>query len=113
MTPDILLPIAYRHRKPIALHLIATAVATAYDLTVEELSRRTREERYVWPRQVAMYLVREISGEPWRHIGRSLGDRDHGTALHAHAQVRSRMDVYPELREAIDGLRAEIERMQT
>jgi chromosomal replication initiation ATPase DnaA len=34
---------------------------------------------------------------------------DHSTALHAHARVRSRMDVYPELREAIDGLRVEIE----
>jgi chromosomal replication initiator protein len=49
----------------------------------EELLSSTRTARIAWPRQVAMYLARELTGESLPAIGRQFGGRDHTTVLHA------------------------------
>lgn len=74
---------------------IKQLVAQAYGLRVEELDSRSRSTRIVWPRQVAMYLAREIAGEPLPHIGSAFGGRNHSTVLNACRRVRERINDDP------------------
>ena len=57
----------------------------------EELLSTARTARIAWPRQVAMYLARELTGESLPAIGRHFGGRDHTTVLHAWRRTGARI----------------------
>ncbi len=63
-------------------------VVTAYfDLTMEEMLGKSREQRLAFPRQIAMYLLREEGKCSFPAIGNHVGGRDHTTAMHACSKV--------------------------
>src|SRR5208282_4802197 len=62
---------------------IQAATCRHFGLSSDELLSSTRTARVAWPRQVAMYLARELTGESLPAIGRHFGGRDHTTVLHA------------------------------
>lgn len=74
---------------------IKEIVAKAYGLRVEDLDSRSRAAQVVWPRQVAMYLAREVAGEPLPQIGAAFGGRNHSTVLNACRRVRERVSSDP------------------
>jgi chromosomal replication initiator protein len=63
----------------------------AFGLTVEELVSPTRTVRVAWPRQLAMYLARELTDASLPAIGRQFGGRDHATVLHAVRRATERI----------------------
>ncbi len=71
---------------------IVSATAEAFELPTEVLARRDRRTAHSWPRQVAMYLARELTSESLPSIGRQLGGRNHTTVLHAHRRVAQTME---------------------
>ena len=76
-----------------------------FGLSREELLSSARTSRIAWPRQVAMYLARELTSESLPAIGRYFGGRDHTTVLHACRRTSLRITDDPHAREAVDGLR--------
>jgi chromosomal replication initiator protein len=52
-----------------------------------ELTVRTNRRAYVLPRQIAMYIARQLTGASLQEIGREFGDRHHTTVLHAINKV--------------------------
>lgn len=54
-----------------------------YDIKMDELLGKSREQRLAFPRQVAMYLLREEAKCSFPAIGKQIGSRDHTTAMHA------------------------------
>ncbi|MDD5438364.1 MAG: chromosomal replication initiator protein DnaA [Patescibacteria group bacterium] len=58
-------------------------VVSYYDIKMEELLGKSREQRLAFPRQVAMYLLREEAKCSFPAIGKQIGSRDHTTAMHA------------------------------
>ncbi|MDK2982263.1 MAG: chromosomal replication initiator protein [Chloroflexota bacterium] len=66
---------------------ILDTVAKAYNLSHEELLSRNRSKSIALPRQVAMYLLREIGNESLPQIGEALGGRDHTTVMYACEKV--------------------------
>lgn len=70
---------------------IKEMVADTYGVRASELDSKSRAAKVVWPRQVAMYLAREVSGEPLPLIGRSFGGRNHSTVVNACRRVRERI----------------------
>lgn len=70
---------------------IKREVAEYYRIPTRILDGPSRERRHAHPRQVAMYLAREVEGKTYPWIGDSFGGRDHTTALHAVLQVRQRL----------------------
>jgi chromosomal replication initiator protein len=62
---------------------IQDAACEHFGVTSEELVSPARSRRVAWPRQVAMYLSRELTAESLPAIGRQFGGRDHTTVLHA------------------------------
>jgi chromosomal replication initiator protein len=76
-----------------------------FELTAEELISSSRVARIAWPRQVAMFLARELTDESLPAIGRYFGGRDHSTVLHACRRAGERIDTDPASRHAVDNLR--------
>jgi chromosomal replication initiator protein len=66
---------------------VIKAVATHFGLKPAELRARTKREQIVFPRQVAMYILKEASGLSLPEIGRQFGDKHHTTALHAVRKI--------------------------
>jgi chromosomal replication initiator protein len=70
---------------------IQAAVGEHFGLSADELLSSTRTQRVAWPRQLAMYLARELTGESLPAIGREFGGRDHTTVLHAWRRTTARI----------------------
>jgi chromosomal replication initiator protein len=70
---------------------IQQATCEQFGITREELLGSSRAARVTWPRQVAMYLARELTQQSLPAIGRAFGGRDHTTVLHAHRRANQLM----------------------
>lgn len=103
---DNLYPRASSSRKPAAKSIaeIQTAACEHFGLTAEELLSSARTPRIAWPRQVAMYLSRELTDESLPAIGRHFGGRDHTTVLHAWRRTTARIESDATSRQIVETL---------
>jgi chromosomal replication initiator protein len=92
------------HGEPSSIAEIQAAVGAHFGLSHGELLSTTRATRIAWPRQVAMYLARELTGESLPAIGRHFGGRDHTTVLHACRRASARLDGDDDARRAVEKL---------
>jgi chromosomal replication initiator protein len=83
-------------QEPTSIENIQAAAARLFGLTTEQLLSRSRAERFAWPRQLAMYLSRELTDHSLPAIGRAFGDRDHTTVLSACRRATERIASDPE-----------------
>jgi chromosomal replication initiator protein len=94
-------------QQPSRAHSIAdiqAAICAYFGVSLEELNSSGRRARVAWPRQVAMYLARELTTESLPSIGRSFGGRDHTTVLHAWRRTTARLAVDVAARQAVEKL---------
>jgi chromosomal replication initiator protein len=87
---------------------IKAATCKQFGISPEELVSSRRTARLVWPRQVAMYLAREITQESLPAIGREFGGRDHTTVLHAWRRTEERISSNISSRVAVEELRTRL-----
>ncbi|MEJ2502630.1 MAG: chromosomal replication initiator protein DnaA [Gemmatimonadota bacterium] len=87
---------------------IRKRVADSYGVSVDALVSRRRTKEVTVPRQVAMYLMREILDIPLTRIGDQFGGRDHSTVIHSINKVEEEMEQDDAVRDRIEGLRAEL-----
>jgi chromosomal replication initiator protein len=66
---------------------IMDAVCHFYDTSLKDLIGSSRKKELVWPRQIAIYLMREEIGTSYPSIGHEMGGRDHTTAMHAYNKI--------------------------
>jgi chromosomal replication initiator protein len=96
-------------RRP-TIEEIQEMTADAYGITRDDLLSDSRKAAFALPRQVAMYLAREHTGETLPAIGARFGGRNHTTVLHACRRIAERMATDPEAFDAVrrltDALRA-------
>jgi chromosomal replication initiator protein len=85
---------------------IQRAVASQYGLAVSELTSSNRAARVSWPRQLAMHLVRELTGTSLQTIGEAFGGRNHATVLHSCKRVEERLARDPRVVEELEQLKA-------
>ena len=88
----------------VRMDLIQEAVARHYSITLDELVGEKRTKRVVMPRQVAMYLCRELTDSSLPAIGRAFGGRDHTTVLYAVQKVTKQMAEGGDLYQAVQTL---------
>ena len=81
-----------------------------FGLSGDELLSSTRTPRIAWPRQVAMYLSRELTDESLPAIGRQFGGRDHTTVLHACRRASARIADDESSRLAVESLCEQLDR---
>jgi len=80
---------------------IIKVVAEFYDVPEKELVSNSRRREVVKPRQVAMYLLREILKSSFPSIGKRFGGKDHTTVIHACEKIAKNLETDEELREEI------------
>ncbi len=85
----------------VGIDTIQSEICRYYGVSLDELTGHKRTRRIVRPRQVAMYLSRELTDSSLPAIGRAFGGRDHTTVMHAVEKVRERMATENELYSAV------------
>jgi chromosomal replication initiator protein len=78
-------------RRRISADDVMSAVAAYFGVPVEALRAKRRDREAVFPRQVAMYLMREETDVSLSEIGARLGGRDHATVLHGYEKVAAQL----------------------
>jgi chromosomal replication initiator protein len=94
----------------ITIEVIQKKVAEHFDIRVADMTSKRRPENIAFPRQVAMYLARNLTESSLNMIGEAFGGRDHGTVLHACKLVKDRMSVDSHVREAVKHIERKLQR---
>jgi chromosomal replication initiator protein len=96
-------------RRPRSVEDIQRRICEAFGLSMDDLLSTSRAAPVAWPRQVAMYLARELTDQTLPAIGRAFGGRNHTTVMHACRRTAERMasdpDAYNTVRRLTDELR--------
>lgn len=88
----------YRKTSP---QSILKSVAEFYNISSNDLVKRSRKKEVVKPRQVAMFLLREETKLSFPEIGQKLGGRDHSTVIHACEKIRSESSIDEPLKQEL------------
>ena len=96
-------------RLPPSPDLIVDVICRYFDLDRDELLSKSREKRVAYPRQLGMYLMRELANRSLVEIGAVLGGRDHSTVHHGWRKMERAMTVDPETKRDIASLREMVE----
>jgi chromosomal replication initiator protein len=91
-------------KKPLTIPFIQEKVAEHFGLEVKHLKMRKRTRALVHPRQLAMYLSRELTEHSLPQIGEEFGGRDHTTVLHAHDKISTEKEEDPSLKAKLHEL---------
>ena len=97
--------ISDREKKQVSAEEIIKAVADMFDVTVEDIKGSKRDNKTANPRQIAMYLIREMTGATQEAIGQMMGGRHHTTVINALEKVESAKASSPEMAETLETLR--------
>lgn len=73
--------------RTLSIDTIARTVAGFYHISLEEMKGKRRDKHIVFPRQVAMYLIREETASSLPMIGQAFGGRDHTTVIHSYEKI--------------------------
>jgi chromosomal replication initiator protein len=94
--------------KVIDSKLIKETVARYFDLKLDEFKSKRRSRDISFPRQIAMYLCRELTDMSLPKIGDDFGGRDHTTVIHAYDKISDDIVYNPETRRTIEELKRNI-----
>ena len=89
-------------KRQITHKLIIEIVAEHFSITPEEIVSKRRNSEYVLPRQICMYLCRELTPDSLQIIAKSLGKKDHTTVIHGIDKIREDIKTNEELKNKID-----------
>jgi chromosomal replication initiator protein len=81
---------------------VQRATCEVFGISLDDLLSESRVARVAWPRQVAMYLARELTDATLPAIGREFGGRNHTTVLHAHRRTTERISADREAFQIVD-----------
>lgn len=88
--------------------LIQNAVSRYFDIKLEEFKSKKRSRDVAYPRQVAMYLCRDMTDMSLPQIGDQFGGRDHTTVMHACEKINEELKNNHETRKAIEEIKKAI-----
>jgi len=97
-------------RLTISIEVIQKKVAEHFDIRLADMTSKRRPENIAFPRQIAMYLSRQMTESSLSNIGEAFGGRDHGTVLHACRLVKDRMEVDANVRQVVHYLEKQLMR---
>lgn len=97
--------------RPVTVESVQRVVAEHFSLSVDELRSERRTQTIVFPRQVAMYLSRELTDMSLPQIGRLFGGRDHTTIHYGHDKIAKRIKEDRSLYNLVQELTATIRRL--
>ena len=104
LTQEVLGELWGEEEKIITIEQIQRKVCDLFGIRLSDLKAKTRTKAIAFPRQIAMYLARQLTHASLAEVGRAFGGKDHTTVLHAVDKVQTLLQEDPKLRRTIDGL---------
>ncbi len=95
-------------RTTISIDIIQKRVAEHFDIRLADMTSKRRPENIAFPRQIAMFLSRQLTESSLNTIGEAFGGRDHGTVLHACRLVKDRMEIDANVRQVVSYLEKQL-----
>ena len=92
----------------LSVKYIQDCVASYYQIKRESLLSQKRNKQYAVPRQVAMYLCREMISESYPQISQAFGKKDHTTALYAYEKISKKVNDDADFRRQIEDIKDKI-----
>lgn len=108
LAKTVLRDIIGEKKKIIAMDDVEEAVAARFHVRIADLKSRRRSKTLVQPRQIAMYLCRELTDSSFPEIGRQFGGKDHTTIIHGCRQIAKALEADSDLRATIESLKTHI-----
>ncbi|MCF3947401.1 chromosomal replication initiator protein DnaA [Acidiphilium sp. AL] len=102
---EVLHDVLRAYDRKITIEEIQKRVAEHYNIRVSEMSSARRARNIARPRQIAMYLAKQLTSRSLPEIGRKFGNRDHTTVMHAVAKVNQLIGADPGFAEDVELLR--------
>ena len=108
LTKDVLRDVLLQKEKKISIELIQEKVATYFDIKISDMKAKKRHKQVSYPRQVAMYLSRELTNLTLPVIGEHFGGRDHSTVIHACEKIQKDLKKNRNVKNLINRLMFEV-----
>lgn len=91
------------------IHRIQKIVSEYFQISVEDIRGKKRSSNITYPRQIAMYLCRQLTDESFPKIGIEFGGKDHSTVMHSVEKIEQELKVNPDLVNVVEKLKKDIE----
>ncbi|MBU0620057.1 chromosomal replication initiator protein DnaA [Patescibacteria group bacterium] len=91
--------------KAITAKNILEATARFYDISIKDLIGKRRQKELVFPRQIAIFLMREDSNLSYPAIGQEIGGRDHTTAIHSYNKIAKQLKINKKTKQEIESIK--------
>ncbi len=108
MAKNILRDLLGEKRKIITVEDIQEVVANRFHVKISDLKSKRRTKTLVYPRQIAMFLCRDLTDASFPEIGRDFGGKDHTTIIHACKQMKKSQETDATVRATLESLKEEI-----
>ena len=92
----------------ISIQAINKVVCDYFNVNTSDMKSKKKNKSLVQPRQIAMYLAKELTSYSFTEIGSEFGGRDHTTIMHAFDRIQSLCNVNPDMRNIVEKLKREI-----
>ncbi len=102
---DTILKDQHKPKRALSVQEVVQKVAEYYGIDPSLIYEKNRKKEAVLPRQVTMFLLRELLDMSYPTIGEKLGKRDHTTVIHSYDKIREEIGKDPTLRSQIEELR--------
>jgi len=96
--------------RQVTIELIQELVSSFYNIRTDDFKAKKRTRAVAFPRQIAMYLSRELTDSSLPKIGEAFGGRDHTTVIHAYEKINNELQNNISLQENIKDLIEQIEK---
>jgi len=100
-----------RKQSNLSIEIIQKAVAEFYSLGINDLKGKKRTQKVVYPRQLSMYICREMTDFSTTEIGEAYGGRDHTTVMHSIKKIEEELLTDPKLDSTIENLKRQIKEL--
>ena len=108
MAKNVLRDLIGTKKKIVSMDDIQETVGARFHVKIADLKSRRRSKTLVHPRQIAMYLCRELTDSSYPEIGRQFGGKDHTTIIHACKQMIKAKDSDSEFSATLESLKEQI-----
>src|SRR5688572_1249444 len=104
LAQEVLSDLWGEEEKIISIDQIQRKVCDFFGIKMSDLKAQNRTKAVAFPRQIAMYLSRQLTHASLSEVGRAFGGKDHTTVLHAVDKIQNLLQEDPKLRKVVDGL---------
>jgi len=104
MAKNILKDIISEDDRPITIEQIQKGAAEFYGIKYQEMKSKKRTKEIAIPRQVAMYISKQLTGSSLSDIGKNFGGKDHATVIYACKQIEGRREKDEEFNRKVESL---------